>query len=97
MRPVGGHRPLSKRTWACIECGKTFRRDQTVQSVRCAHCGQPCEYVHWKIHIPSPKNRKEWNAFWRQYREEKRQLEAFHNGTLTESVRLEILNMQLNV
>ncbi len=88
---------MSNRTWACIDCGKTFRREQTVETVQCPHCGEPCEFVHWKIRIPSPKNRKEWDTFWEQYRNEKRQLEAFHDGTLKTPVTLRILNLQLNV
>ena len=92
-----GTSAISNRTWACIDCGKTYRRVQTVDAVNCAHCGDPCERLPWKVRVPSPKNRKEWDAFWTQYRMELRQLQAWRSGTLAEPTTLKILNMQLNV
>ena len=86
---------MSNRTWACIPCGKTFRRDAALDALNCAECGGACEYVEWKIHIPSPRNGKRWAAFWKQYRYDKSILEAFHKGELVEIVHLKLLNMAL--
>jgi hypothetical protein len=66
-----------------------------VSSVQCPTCGAACEYAHWKIRIPSPKRPKVWAEFWAKYRAEKALLEAFRRGDLRESVRLELLNMEL--
>ena len=86
---------MSNRTWVCVECGKSYRRVQTIEAVSCSLCGQPCEYVHWKIHIPSPKKRKEWEAFWTEYRAEKRLLERFRTNPKLKRVSLRILNQEL--
>lgn len=86
---------MSNRTWACIECGRTYRRDQSIEQVRCAECGQACEYVHWKVRVPSPKDQRAWASFWEKYLEEKRLLAKYRDGTLREPVNLEILGMDL--
>lgn len=88
---------MSQRTWVCVPCGKSYRRGQGAEHVLCPHCHGPCEYVHWKMHIPSPRQRKAWNAFWAKYRAEKDLLDAFNRGELRESVTLELLNMHLRV
>ena len=87
---------MSNRTWACIECGKTYRRDQSyVGTVRCALCGKECEYVHWKMRVPSPRKQKEWKRFWSLYRREKAELErCFADGNI-EIVELDLLNMRI--
>jgi len=64
--------------------------------MRCPTCGVACEYIHWKIRIPSPKRTKAWAVFWAKYRAEKALLDAFHRGELRERVRLEMHNMVLN-
>jgi hypothetical protein len=87
---------MSNRTWTCISCRKSYRRSQSVTAVYCPTCHGPCEYVHWKIRIPSPKRTKAWNSFWSKYRVEKSLLAAFYRGELQEDVTLELLNMQLN-
>jgi hypothetical protein len=38
-----------------------------------------------------------WAQFWAKYCAEKALLDAYHRGTLRKSVRLELLNMELNV
>ena len=86
---------MSNRTWVCVDCGKSYRRDQTVKEVRCALCAEPCEYVHWKIHIPSPKKKKEWGTFWAQYREEKRVIDQFNRDPNMKEVYLPLLNQKL--
>lgn len=86
---------MSNRTWACVDCGKTYRRDQHVESVRCALCGKDCEYVHWKIRVPSPSRPKEWHAFWSLYRKEKAVLESHFQNPGIERLTLDLLNMQL--
>jgi hypothetical protein len=88
---------MSQRTWVCVPCRKSYRRAQSVQSLRCPTCQAACEYVHWKIRIPSPKRSKAWVEFWTKYRAEKALLNAFHRGELRESVRLELLNMELQL
>lgn len=57
---------MSQRTWVCLSCRKSYRRLQDVQSFRCPTCKAESEYVHWKMHIPSPKRRKAWETFWKQ-------------------------------
>ena len=88
---------MSNRTWTCVPCRKSYRRVQSVTAVECPHCHRPCEYVHWKMRVPSPRRAKQWDEFWAKYRAEKALLDAFSRGELRESVRLELLNMQLHV
>ena len=86
---------MSQRTWACVECGTSYRRDQMVKSVRCAQCNEECESVAWKIRIPSPKKKKEWRKFWDSYREEKAILEAYYRGERVDTTERPIMNMKL--
>lgn len=88
---------MSNRTWTCISCRKSYRRTQTITAVNCPTCHGQCEYVHWKIRVPSPKRIKAWNEFWSKYKAEKSLIEAFHRGELRESVTLELLNAYLHV
>ena len=83
---------MSNRTWVCVDCGKSYRRDQTVGAVTCSICGQACEYVHWKLHIPSPAKEKEWQLFWCTYRREKRLLEEFERDPSIKQLTLTLLN-----
>jgi hypothetical protein len=64
-------------------------------AVDCPTCHGPCEYVHWKIRVPSPQRIKAWDEFWSKYKAEKSLLDMFHRGELREDVTLELLNMQL--
>jgi hypothetical protein len=77
---------MSNRTWTCVPCRKSFRRLSTVIALACPHCHQPCEYVHLKIRVPSPRRVKEWTAFWAAYRAEKALLDASYRGELRETV-----------
>ena len=61
----------------------------------CPICGETCEYVDWKIRIPSPKRVKQWDEFWETYKAEKRLLADFHANPNAEEVKLELLNLQL--
>ena len=88
---------MSQRTWVCVPCHKSYRRRQDVPSLPCPMCQEACEYVHWKIRIPSPKRPKAWERFWEKYRAEKALLEAYYRGKLREDVTLELLNMVLHV
>ena len=85
---------MSNRTWACIGCGKSYRRNQKVESVKCTICGELCEFVHWKIRIPSPSKQKEWSRFWNTYRLEKRLLEQWLADESIKVISLDILNQQ---
>lgn len=85
---------MSNRTWACVDCGKSYRRVQTVRIVKCSVCGQECESVHWKIHIPSPRRKKEWREFWTIYRREKRLLEEFQRDPRIKEITLALLNQR---
>lgn len=85
---------MSNRTWACVDCGKSYRRVQTVRMVKCSVCGQECESVHWKIHIPSPRKKKEWLEFWTIYRREKRLLDEFQRDPRIKEVTLALLNQR---
>jgi hypothetical protein len=86
---------MSQRTWVCVPCRKSYRRSQDVPSLLCPKCRADCEFVHWKIRIPSPKRPKEWERFWRKYRAEKALLAAHPRGELQGDVTLELLNMVL--
>ena len=86
---------MSNRTWVCLACEKSYRRVQTVAAVSCAICRQPCEYVHWKLHIPSPKKKREWTDFWTRYRHEKLLIEEFRTNPNLKQVDLELLNQRL--
>jgi hypothetical protein len=86
---------MSNRTWVCLTCEKSYRRDQMVEAVSCAICGQPCEYVHWKLHIPSPKKKHEWRDFWARYLREKQLIEQFWADPHLKQLDLELLNQRL--
>lgn len=88
---------VSNRTWACVPCGKTYRRSQTIQQLACPECHEACEFVHWKMRVPPAKQKKKWLDFWNRYREEKRALAAYYGGELTADTHLELLNMNLAV
>jgi hypothetical protein len=88
---------MSRRTWVCVPCRKSYRRSWDVPSLKCPTCKAECESVHWKIRIPSPGRPKEWERFWEKYRAEKALLEAFRRGELRENVTLELLRMVLHV
>ena len=88
---------MSNRTWACVQCRKSYRRVQTISSVACPECHQSCEQVEWKMRIPSPDNHKEWGEFWSAYRAEKALEAAYLQGELHESVYLPLLNRHLAV
>jgi hypothetical protein len=88
---------MSNRTWVCISCRKSFRRVQTVPALNCPQCHGACEYVDWKIHIPSSRQKNAWELFWKKYRAEKELMEAWHRGELRKTVTLEILNRVLLV
>ncbi|WP_437678973.1 hypothetical protein [Sorangium sp. So ce131] len=83
---------MSNRTWVCVDCGKSYRRHQGTGGVSCSICGRGCEYVHWKIHIPSPKRAKAWAEFWEKYRREKRLIERFEADSSIKEIFLEIMN-----
>ncbi len=86
---------MSNRTWVCLACKRSVRRDSAVRAVVCATCGAACEEVDWKLHIPSPARRKEWDAFWEQLLREKREIARFHADPRVASVELPLLNRRL--
>ena len=85
---------MSNRTFACVDCGKSYRRAATTKLVKCPLCGQECERVHWKLHIPSPAKKKEWTAFWTKYRREKRLLDQFQRDPRVKEITLDLLNQR---
>jgi hypothetical protein len=59
---------MSKRTWICVRCRKTYLRKKSFVSVECPNCHNPCvdgDRVYGRI--PSPKQIKEWDRFWADY------------------------------
>ena len=86
---------MSNRTWVCLTCRKSYRRVQTVPLVSCPKCKAACEYVDWKLHIPSPKREREWNEFWQKYRQEKALTAEFYRDESIKEVTLELLNRVL--
>lgn len=87
---------MSNRTWVCLNCRKSYRRSQSVESVACGICHQTCEYVHWKIHIPSPKHEKGWDQFWETYLREKALIADFLRDKSLNSVPLDLLNQHFH-
>jgi C4-type Zn-finger protein len=83
---------MSNRTWVCVPCCKSYRRIQSLTSLECPTCHTACEYVHWKIRIPSPKRAKAWDEFWTKYRAEKALLAEFERDKSIKEVNLELLN-----
>ena len=97
LRLSSGFRLMSNRTWTCVRCRKSYRRVQAITAVACSTCHGPCEYVHSKIRVPSPKRVKAWDEFWAKYLAEKVQLATYHRGELRQGVTLELLRIQLPV
>src|SRR3974390_3193362 len=62
---------MGKRTWTCVTCRKSYRRKPSLKSVECPACQQPCELVPWWMRIPSPKETKEWDTFWADFKANK--------------------------
>jgi hypothetical protein len=58
-------------------------------------CQKPCEYVHWKIRVPSTKRRKQWETFWIQYLDKKQRLAQYYANGSKGPLKLELLNMDL--
>lgn len=85
---------MSNRTFVCLNCWKSYRRDQNLGEMGCPICHQACEYVHWKIRIPSPKRKRQWKLFWNKYKAEKRLLEEFQRDPTTKVIELDILNQK---
>ena len=83
---------MSNRTWVCVPCRKSYRRAQSIDSVACPTCHAACEYVHWKIRIPSPKRTKAWDEFWTKYWTEKALIAEFERDKSIKDIRLELLN-----
>ena len=86
---------MKNRTWVCLNCKKSYRRNSSVSKLLCPQCKNACEYVDWKIHIPSPKKKKEWETFWKKYLTERRLLEYFFIYGSKKPIKLEILSMHL--
>ncbi|WP_312528230.1 hypothetical protein [Comamonas sp.] len=83
---------MSNRTFACLDCRKLQRRDQNLAHFYCPICAKECVCVPWKLHVPSPRKLRKWNAFWAQYFLEMRQLEAFRANKNIAEVYLPLLN-----
>ena len=67
-----------------------------IKTVICAQCGGGCESLHWKMRIPSPKRQREWDEFWIQYLQEKKELERYYSSDRKDQeIVLPLLNMRL--
>jgi DNA-directed RNA polymerase subunit RPC12/RpoP len=85
---------MSNRTFACLTCRKLQRKPQSMATFACPHCRGDCIRVHWKLHVPAPKKRRKWNAFWAQYQLELRHLERFHAGLGPAVLELSLLSQR---
>ncbi|WP_254507676.1 hypothetical protein [Anatilimnocola floriformis] len=81
---------MSNRTWVCLKCCKSQRRPQALTELKCPHCQEPCEPLNWKIRIPSPKNKREWKAFWEQILAEKALLAEFERNPSIKELKLDL-------
>ncbi len=71
---------MSKRTWVCVPCRKSYRRKQSLTSVECPRCHGPCESVDPYVRIPSPERTKEWDQFWAIYKAQKKSETTLHEA-----------------
>jgi len=62
---------MGKRTWTCVTCRKSYRRKPSLTSVECPTCHRPCELVPLRVRLPSPKESKEWDTFWSEFKANK--------------------------
>ena len=85
---------MSNRTFACLNCRKLQRKPQALVRFACPVCGNDCVRVHWKLHVPAPRKRRKWNAFWRQYLVELRLLATFRSGGGPAVLELPLLNQR---
>ena len=68
---------MSNRIFACLGCRKLQRRDQQTEQFFYPICGVESVRVPWKLHVPPPRKLRKWDAFWKQYLLEMRQLAEF--------------------
>ena len=85
---------MSNRTYACLACRKLQRKPAVRERVTCPACNADCLCVHWKLHVPAPKKRKKWDAFWKQYLLERRLIEVFQAGGGPPVLELPLLNQR---
>ncbi|WP_313917046.1 hypothetical protein [Tahibacter sp.] len=84
---------MSNRTFACLDCRKLQRKpSQRAVAVICPHCRQECIVVAWKLHVPAPRKRKKWDAFWKQYLLELRLIQQKRANPHMGSMYLPLLN-----
>ena len=83
---------MSNRSFACLACRKLQRKPQSLPAFRCPHCGADCIRVHWKLHVPAPRKRRKWDAFWKQYLLELHMIEEFKASPHIAEIRLPLLN-----
>jgi hypothetical protein len=50
--------------------------------------------VPWKLHVPAPRKKRKWDAFWAQYLLESRQLEEFKANKNIAALYLPLLNVR---
>jgi hypothetical protein len=62
---------MSKRTWICVPCRKSYVHKKSLVSVECPSCHGPCENGDNVYGLPSPKRTKEWDEFWARYKADK--------------------------
>ncbi|AYQ28678.1 hypothetical protein DT070_11980 [Polaromonas sp. SP1] len=48
----------------------------------------------WKLHVPAPRKKRKWDAFWAQYLLECRQIEEFKANKNIAEVYLPLLNVR---
>ena len=54
---------MSNTTWACFDCREGVRRPtHHPKAVPCPQCGQDCVCLGTKIHIPSKRDDRAWQA-----------------------------------
>jgi hypothetical protein len=67
---------MSKRTWICVPCRKTYLRKKSLTSVECPNCHGSCEGVRPASRVPSPRQTQAWDKFLAEHNAYKAQMEA---------------------
>ena len=62
---------MGKTSWVCFDCRESVRRDTQHRSrVPCPKCGEPCQYLGYKIPVPPKRDVRAWTDLREQLRDD---------------------------